>query len=65
MNQYMANIWIRTNKVAPGDVNRKIPMITAAIPSNRMSHQGTDLPSCVVSTVVISVVISLLTFFLI
>jgi hypothetical protein len=37
----------KNNRVIPGAVNRKSPIITAAIPSSRTSHQGIDMFSVV------------------
>src|SRR5215207_3640009 len=54
-SQKMATTWIRTNSVAPGAVSRNRPMIAAAIPSSKTSHQG-ELVSSVPSTNAVTVV---------
>jgi hypothetical protein len=54
-SQKMATTWIRTNSVAPGAVNRNKPMIAAAIPSSKTSHQG-ELVSSVLSANAVIVV---------
>src|SRR5215208_7569179 len=64
-SQKMPNTCIRTNSVAPGAVSRNRPMIAAAIPSSKTSHQG-ELVSSVPSTnAVIVVAPFFLDFFLV